>query len=225
MSSGSLQEYLPKPRAIEHDAIRILAILHVFGVQPRKDSEVCREMGAEYHIQKVDFFLRSPDFLAEALMDRAAKAKGNGRDPYIDAVRMILSTQEPDLRRIPMQKLFHGAYENLTNVEQYLTARGLIRRRPQPLRAPTEKRRTVRTRYQLTNAGCELVKQMLAYPAARWYYDRCALMLELLGRAVPEFKRQQYQQEEYVSTPLQGFIPSIADRVRDRARTEFGIRT
>jgi hypothetical protein len=201
----------------------MLMILHVFGTTIGTAPGICRMLPAEYHVHKVDFYLRNPDYLAEALMDRAAEVSGAERDGLLADVGAILAAKEPDLFRIPMRRLFRGAYESLNEVEAFLTARGLILRRSERRKEPDGQRRYIRTRYLLTETGCALVDELLGYEEARWYHDRCALIAERLGTKVAEFKAQQYRQAEYADTPLQALIPPITARVVARARDEFGI--
>src|SRR5207244_4150345 len=96
----TVDRYLSRPRAVEHDSVRILMILHVFGSHETKDDR-CRGMQAESHLQKIDFYLRNPDYLAEVLMTRASENKSD-RPALLKAVQEILTSREPDLRRIPM---------------------------------------------------------------------------------------------------------------------------
>lgn len=198
-------------------------ILHTFGTAGGAPDGICRVLPAEYHVHKVDFYLRNPDYLAEALMDRAAEEKDDLRATLLDDVRTILTAREPDLFRIPMKRLFHGAYESLNEVEAFLTARGLVQRRPQRRREPDAERKYIRTRYFLTDAGCALVEQLLSYQEARWYHDRCTLIRARLGTKVSEYKAHQYRQAEYAGTQYQEQIPPITERVRKRARDDFGL--
>lgn len=212
-----------RPRAVEHDAVRVLMVLHVFGRPATGMPGVCRVLPAEYHVHKVDFYLRNPDYLAEALMDAAGEADGEERKVLLADVRDILRAKEPDLLRIPMRRLFRGAYESLNEVEAFLTARGLIKRRSQRRKEPTEQRKYIRTQYLLTDEGCALVDELLKWPEARWYHDRCERIAARLGTSISEYKAQQYRQSEYADTPLQAQIPPITDRVVARARDEFGL--
>jgi len=217
MAGAPIQQQLVLPRRRpEHDAVRVLLILHVFG-RPAEESEICRLLEAEYHIQKTDFYLRNPDYLAWALLDRLEDGKGDPGTLCAAAMR-ILNAQEPELRRIPMFRLFRGAYEPLGDVEVLLVSRGLLRRRSHKAKNPTQMRRYVRTTYALTEKGCALVASLLAeHEDARWYHQRCELIRDLLGTNIPDFKRQQYSVQEYATTPLNELIPSIAGKVRQRA--------
>lgn len=212
------------PRAVEHDAVRVLMILHVFGGPARLLPGICRVLPAEYHVHKVDFYLRNPDYLAEALMDEAAEETDRAmRQQLVDDVRGILESREPDLYRIPMKRLFRGAYEPLNEVEAFLTSRGLVLRRSQRRKDPVAERKYIRTRYLLTETGCALIDELLQHEEARWYHHRCTLIAARLGTQVARYKEQQYRQAEYAETPLQEVIPPITDRVVARARNEFGI--
>lgn len=216
-------QYQAPPRAVEHDAVRVLMILYTFGTTAGAPEGICRILPAEYHVHKVDFYLRNPDYFAEALMDRVAAEEGGLRATLLGDVRTILTAREPDLFRIPMKRLFRGAYERLNEVEAFLTARGFVQRRSQRRREPDADRKYLRTRYFLTDAGCALVEQLLEYPEARWYHDRCMLVGARLGTKVSEYRAQQYRQAEYAGTQLQELIPPITARVLARARDEFGL--
>jgi DNA-binding PadR family transcriptional regulator len=161
-------------------------------------------------LQKLDFWLRNPDYLAELLLDMYEE---QGTAEYLDEARAILQSEEPEVRRYPMLRFRFGAYEPLDNALAVLSSAGLV--------VPRREGRPGHTRqhsYFLTERGRDVAREMVAdVPELGYYVQRVQLILRLVdGRGGTELKDLQYQQEEYAETTWQSRISSIAPRVRAR---------
>ncbi len=61
-------------------------------------------------LQKLDFWLRNPDYFANMLLDRF---EDGGDVVLLDHAERILTSEEPEVRRYPMLRYRFGAYEPL----------------------------------------------------------------------------------------------------------------
>ncbi|MET7549740.1 hypothetical protein ABZS94_28935 [Streptomyces sp. NPDC005500] len=98
----------------------MLLLINAAAHEPRPgvDGEVPTEcvgvVRAQVRLQKLDFWVRYPDYLAYELMTEYEKAPDELA--LLDLAENILSSQEPDLRRFPMLRHRFGAFEELTSV-------------------------------------------------------------------------------------------------------------
>src|SRR5690554_4342884 len=94
------------------DRLRILFILYFFGESvddPSKPNAV-RVFKTETRIQKIDFLIRNPDYLAYELLT-IAKTDSTLMQEIKGIVKHIFDQQEPVLRRMEMERFFFGAFE------------------------------------------------------------------------------------------------------------------
>ena len=63
------------------------------------------------NIQKLDFLLRNPDYFAYELL-HYARENQTQKDEVKQLVKEIFNSNEPELRRLEMEKFFFGAYED-----------------------------------------------------------------------------------------------------------------
>jgi hypothetical protein len=161
-------------------------------------------------LQKMDFWLRNPDYLAELLLDRYEET---GDEDVLNEARRILDSEEPEVRRYPMLRYRFGAYEPLDNALSVLAAAGLVIRRREGTVGHTKQHN-----YYLTQAGRAAAEGIVAdVPELRWYVDRVALLLRLVEGIGPSaLKAMQYEQPEYAAAAWRSHITSIAPRVRER---------
>lgn len=161
-------------------------------------------------LQKLDFWLRNPDYLAELLLDRYDEC---GDVALLEKAREILDSEEPEVRRHPMLRYRFGAYEPLDNALAVLAATGLVLRRREGSLEHTRQHN-----YYLTSAGRSVANEIVTdIPELRWYVDRVALLLELTEGVGPSSLRDmQYEQPEYAGAAWRTRIGSIAPRVRAR---------
>jgi hypothetical protein len=199
--------------------VRVVFLLRFVGEAPSPAAPegAASEMRSEKRLHAADFWMRNPDYLADALLDDYdAGIRPDG--PAV--VRQILAAREPDLRRLPMTKWRFGAYEHLDDVLAPLILHGLVVHRP-----------TVRPNHSVAEhdfwlmaSGAKFCNALLAADPATfgWYKDRAVLIADVAKDATGSaLKARQYQRIEYASTPGMALIPSIAQDVHARlARVE-----
>lgn len=161
-------------------------------------------------LQKLDFWLRNPDYFANMLLDRFEEG---GAVELVDHADRILSSEEPEIRRYPMLRYRFGAYEPLDSALSVLAGAGLVFRRREGTPG-----RTRQHNYYVTALGRQVARDIVAEePALKYYVDRVALLVDVTsGRGGTELKDEQYLQQEYADTAYNARIGAIAGRVRER---------
>ncbi|GAA2354081.1 hypothetical protein GCM10009854_35130 [Saccharopolyspora halophila] len=185
----------PPSESVHHDPALVTAV----GVVP-----------GQLRLQKLDFWLRSPDFLADELLneyERCAEAR------LLELAGRILDSEEPEVRRYPMLRHHFGAYEPLDDALAVLRSAGLIVHRRRGRVGHTR-----RHDYYLLSRGREVARDLVAQaPAFRYYVQRVRLVLDLAdGRGGNQLRNRQYLQSEYAGAARGSRIASIAERVRIR---------
>ncbi|MGP4020856.1 hypothetical protein [Saccharopolyspora sp. 5N708] len=201
----------------EQDAVRILLLIDG-AAEPlpapiTEDPTLADAVGVvagQLRLQKLDFWLRSPDFLADELLndyELSCEAR------LLDLAGQILDSEEPEVRRYPMLRHHFGAYEPLDDALAVLRSAGLIVRRRRGRLG-----HTMRHDYYLLARGREVARTVIAQaPAFRYYVDRVQLVLDLAdGRGGNQLKNRQYLQIEYATAARGTRIASITDRARRR---------
>ena len=172
-----------------------------------------RVIQAERKLQKLDFLVRNPDYLADLILDACAAGRLQ-KERLLDA-KAVLSEREPDLHTYRMLRNKHGAYEPLNNALAVLRHPGLI----QIVRAGLSSDVQVRRRdYYLLEAGQEFAAKLRAeIPVLAWY-DQQVLYVRTAteGMSTEELKALQYGHAEYAGTPKGQMIAGISERVRAR---------
>ncbi|MEV4730350.1 hypothetical protein [Saccharopolyspora sp. NPDC049426] len=200
----------------EQDAVRLLLLIDGAAEQlsfPVPDPALADAVGVvtgQTRLQKLDFWLRSPDFLADELLNEYERtADGH----LLELAGRILDSEEPEVRRYPMLRHHFGAYEPLDDALAVLRSAGLIVRRRRGRVGHTR-----RHDYYLLERGRRVARTIIARaPVFRYYVDRVTLVLDLAdGRGGNELRNRQYLQAEYASTRRGAPIATIAERVRDR---------
>jgi hypothetical protein len=199
------------------DAVRMLLLINAAAQEPRPDldgdlpTEVVGVVRAQVRLQKLDFWVRYPDYLAYELMTEYEKAPDE--PGLLDLAEDILSSQEPDLRRFPMLRHRFGAFEELDDALAVLVERGLLKK-TQVLR----ERKVAEHRYYLLQAGRSLAEGIVAEaPALAWYVDRTKRVVALVdGLGGSQLKKRQYLLRDYADTPIGSYITPITDQARER---------
>lgn len=207
------------------DAVRLLLLID--GAATDLDDAVSEGLPAgsvavlrtQVALQKLDFWLRNPDYLAALLLDMYEE---EGNPEFLEDARAILESEEPEVRRYPMLRFRFGAYEPLDNALAVLSSTGLV--------VPRREGRLGHTRqhsYYLSERGRVVAQEMVAdVPELEYYVDRVRLIVRLVGgRSGTELKDLQYEHEEYVGTIWQSRISSIAPRVRARLAEIEGVNS
>lgn len=203
------------------DRLRIFLILYYFGegyYNPQLP-QFSKVFKSEVRIQKIDFLLRNPDYLSYELL---RKAEGNSalRPEIMAIVRRISEDEEPEIRRLEMERFFFGAYEDIDDVISFLHSRDFIHF--QSKRGSDLK--TVEKQYFITQYADQKVSSSLGHLAAlRWYMDRCLLIKKYFGDLNgTQLKVSQYQIEEYKNTSYGQFINSIQATVKEIFHNLYG---
>lgn len=205
------------PTSREQDAVRLLLLIDG-ACEPLSVPELAEPvlqqavgvMRTQVKLQKLDFWLRNPDFLANELLN-GYEATGEGE--LLEHAAAILDSEEPEVRRYPMLRHHFGAYGWLDDALSVLRSAGLIIR---------QRRGTIdRVRqhdYYLLQHGRQVVQEIIREaPAFAYYVDRVGLVLALAGdRRGSELKDMQYRIPEYAETPRGQEIRSISAKARGR---------
>lgn len=200
----------------EQDAVRVLLIIAAVAeplVQPPPSSVptgAVAVLETQVKLQKIDFWVRNPDFLAATLL----KDYEVSREPYLlELADNILSSEEPEVRRYPMLRYLFGAYEPLDNALAVLRSAGLVVRRKRGTPGHVQQHD-----YYLTTRGRQVADEILSSePAFGYYVQRVELVAALTeGYGGTQLKARQYLHEEYRDTPIGDRIGSIAAQTRAR---------
>lgn len=203
------------------DAVRILLLLDAAArsfdqsTQTEVPLDAVAVLSGEGRLQKLDFWLRYPDYLADELLTDFETS----REAFLlDLAGQILDSDEPELRSIPMLRYKFGAYEPLDMALSILVSEGLVARDP-----IIGGRRIRRNNYYLTVLGREVARSTVTdFPVLAWYGDRVRVVVALAdgtGLTGTALRKRQYLQRDYAGTGLGDEFGSIAERARRRLET------
>ena len=104
--------------------IRILLILYFFSVPYQSKKYVNRKtlFETEVRIQKIDFLIRNPDYLAYEMLSLVKEGGIDDKKEVKHIVDNIFLDKEPLIRKNEMERFFFGAYEDLDDVIAFLKA-------------------------------------------------------------------------------------------------------
>lgn len=110
--------------ARKRDAVRLLFILDRAGEPVGRNAPdgAVKVIEAEMRVQAIDFWIRSPDYLAWELMEQYEQS-GKSDEVYLQQAEMVMSGEEPELRRLGMLRYLFGAYEALDDAMATLSPR------------------------------------------------------------------------------------------------------
>ncbi|WSB84135.1 hypothetical protein OHA60_10350 [Streptomyces cellulosae] len=167
----------------------------------------------QVRLQKLDFWLRYPDYLAFELMNEFEAAPEETE--LLDLAEDILSSEEPDLRRFPMLRHRFGAFEELDEALSPLVEKGLISK-TQVL----GQNRVAEHIYFLLQRGRDVANELAEQaPALEWYISRTKLLVAMVdGLGGTQLKNRQYLLKDYADTAIGQHIAPITDQARDRLR-------
>lgn len=196
------------------DRLRIFLILNYFGddYSSSEYPEYKKIFKSEVRIQKIDFLLRNPDYMAYELL-LYATANPNEKLEIKQIVKSIYETSEPQLRRLEMGRFFFGAYEDIDDVISFLTSIGFI--------AFSSKKsvdlKTIDKEYFVTQRAITKLESVIKdLPALQWYAERCELIKKYFGNlSGSQLKVAQYQIDEYRNTSFRNFIGEISETVKN----------
>lgn len=222
-------------RPIEVDVARLLLIVDRFAVPPdasieslrcRPERPFVRYLTPEYYLQKLDFLVRYPAYLAYELIelhDRGIAAATDANEVK-GLVRQLIEDQEPELRTTPFRRFWRGAYESIDRVEAWWHAHGLAYTGTEPRREGITAARPQKY-FFLTAQGEQTAANLIAQvPDALWYYDRISLIHRFFGAlTAAELKAMQYSHPSYKEAQLNEYIPDLsASDIRENFRRVFG---
>lgn len=209
------------------DKLRIILILYFF-------SEDIDELGAsarthlrkvfksEVKIQKIDFLIRYPDYLAHELLELINDLTSSDfREDIKYYVREIFRSEEPELRREEMLRYLFGAYEEIDHTIAFFMSVGFIEFESKK----NASGRVVDKFYYITDRGLDKIENeiLTRLDKANWYKARCLLIRQYFGDlSGTELKVRQYAYEEYKNTPINEYIRGIQENVRAKFRNIFG---
>ncbi|WP_232344419.1 hypothetical protein [Actinoplanes awajinensis] len=164
-------------------------------------------------LQKLDFWVRNPDFLADELLNDYEQG---GDAELLELAGSILESDEPEVRRYPMMRFLFGAYEPLDDALAVLRSAHLVVRR----KRGTVDGRVRRHDYYLTRTGRSAAERIVHdVPEFGYFVDRTLLVARLAtGYGGSRLKARQYQQDEYRHAVIGDQIATIAPRVQQRWR-------
>ncbi|MFE2159944.1 hypothetical protein ACFW9M_19275 [Streptomyces lydicus] len=204
------------------DAVRLLLLIDA-SAQPvpvglNAPVEAVGVVRTQVRLQKLDFWLRYPDYLAYELMNEyEAHLDDSG---LLDLAEEILGSEEPDLRRFPMLRHRFGAFEELDEALAPLVEKGLISK-TQILGT----NRVAEHVYFLLRLGREVAADLTREaPALEWYVTRTKQLVALVdGLGGTQLKNRQYLLRDYADTVIGQHIAPITDQARERlARLRTG---
>jgi len=202
----------PVPGTRHRDALRLLFILGggCHETTTAIDPEVTHVFQSEKRLMAIDFLVRYPDYLADALLDQF---EVSGDVSLLSAADRIFVDDEPSIRTVSMVRWHFGAYQKIETALATLHAYGFVR--PMKLVKDGENRRY--DYYLYPKAFDFLHSAVDQVPALSWYRDRVVLAMRVAAaKSGSELKGWQYEHEEYSNTPRGGVIPSIAVKVKTR---------
>lgn len=202
----------PEPGYRHRDALRLLFIL-VAGAEDvgEPTGNGAKIFRAEKRLMAMDFLVRYPDYLADALLDLFQET---GEADLVDAVRKIFREDEPSIRLVRMVRWRHGAYQNVEDALSMLSYYGLAR----PMKLKGDDGKIRRYEYLIPSRTAEFLDKCIThFPELGWYRERLKLVMRVAaGKSGSALKEWQYEHPEYGNTMQGDVIPTILDQVQKR---------
>ncbi|WP_246657623.1 hypothetical protein [Cohaesibacter sp. CAU 1516] len=196
------------------DALRLLFILVVGSDDAAEPTEECvKVFSAEKRLMAMDFLVRYPDYLADALLD---VVETEGDVELLEKVVGIFDADEPSVRLVRMVRWKRGAYENIEDALSLLSYYGLVR----SMQLKGEDGKVRRYEYQISSkAVAFLDKCVTDHPRLVWYRERMMLVMRVASnKSGSKLKDWQYEHPTYGQTLHGDLIPSIRGEVEKRLR-------
>ncbi len=198
-------------------AVRILFIVDRVGDPVPEHDQVegtRRVLRSETKLQKLDFWVRYPDYLADELLTEV-EAERLDRERGLADATLLLETQEPALHLYPMARYLRGAYERKDNALALLKSCGHLairRQETSPLNCQA------RRDFYLLEKGERAVSTLRTdFPILTWYDEQAARAATFAAHlSGAQCKDRQYSNAVYGGTPSGAVIPSIRQHVLER---------
>jgi hypothetical protein len=188
------------------DKLRIFLIIYFFSEKYDDfgNPNWVRLIKGETKIQKIDFLIRYPSYLCFELMNLADNNSRIDKNEIKTIVKSIFDSNEPEIRRIDMQRFFFGAWESIDDIIAFLDSHGLIKffsRR-------SSDDRIIAKEYFVTQLGADKIQNGLEeLPILDWYKQRCELISKYFGDMTgTELRVSQYSHPEYSNTVIGKYI-------------------
>ena len=200
------------------DALRLLFVLQhgSEALDTPVATGAVRVFKGEKRLHAIEFWMRYPDYLAEALLDLYDQSKDASLLAEVDA---IFANEEPSVRLVKMLRWKRGAFDHIEDALAVLSARRLIL----PVRTPLPTGKFQHDFFVFKEAADFLDEAVAEQPSLLWYRDRILLAMRVAkldsGYAL---KEAQYSNPEYKDAHLGAYIPTIEDRVRARLKLIMG---
>jgi hypothetical protein len=211
-------------RYVEVDAARLLLVLSKFAQEIDDETRfltcfpersVVAHFTPEYLLQKLDFLLRYPKYLAYELIElhHQGISSAKDRDQVIEAVKSIYGEEEMVPRTQHFRKFWRGAYERIDRVEAWWHSRELVY-------TDCERRGSYgpKKHFFLTQKGLDEASRLPEEVSdARWYADRISLIHCYFGELkASQIKELQYQHLPYRQAQLDEMIPDLTQEEIER---------
>ena len=222
-------------RFLEVDAARLLLVIWHFAIPPTDmarslrcwpSAPVSRVLAREYHLQKLDFLLRNPSYLAYELIELHSMGEPSATDAesVMADVRSIIQDGEPERHTDPFRRFWRGAYENIDDVKSWWYAHDLVYTEIEP-RAQYGGEATPVTYFFLTPEGENVAERLVArVEAAKWYDKRLQLIHRYFKAITPaRLKQLQYSHTAYRDAQLNEMIPDLTrPQINETFQRVFG---
>ncbi|WP_337245856.1 hypothetical protein [Luteimonas sp. gir] len=177
--------------------------------EPTQD--VAKIFRAEKRLMAMDFLVRYPDYLGDALLDLY---EDTGEHELLGAVQSIFQNDEPSVRMVRMVRWRHGAYQNAEDALAMLSYYGLAR----PMQLSGDDGKVRRYEYLVSPRAISFLEKCVEdHPDLAWYRDRLTLVMRVAaGKSGSALKEWQYEHPEYGSTIQGDVIPTIQKHVEQR---------
>jgi hypothetical protein len=215
--------WIGRQRPVEHDALRLLAVVHHLG-EPAAESGYRSRVAGEGRLQRLDHLVRHPADLAFVVLDRIDRHDGvaRRRDELVPALRRLLPEMErgaaegveEELAGEPLHRFHPVAWERRDDVLAYLGCRDLLRIRPLPDAAGE-------LGYLLPEGAAEWLDTEVYPPAADpaeglgRLVERCRLLARVLGGASDPAGSPDPEVAD-----LAGYLRQVDRRLEDFRREE-----
>jgi hypothetical protein len=207
-----------EPSTRNRDALRLLFILVAGGEYADEPTEkVAKVFRAEKRLMALDFLVRYPDYLADALLDLY---EGTGEPELLKAVQRIFLEDEPSVRLVRMVRWRHGAYQNVEDSLAMLSYYGLVK----PMQLADEHGKIRRYEYLISHKAISFLETCVQdHPELAWYRDRLVLVMRVAGgKSGTALKEWQYEHPVYGNTIQGDVIPTIQQQVEQRLAKILG---
>jgi len=198
----------------KRDAVRILFVIAKAGEPVKKTApdETCLVVHAEKRLQALDFWMRNPDYLASEILTQYEANPSQKK--LLKTAESVMAGDEPDIRRLAMQRFLFGAWEALDDAIATLSLPGLVKMQRT---FSSDGSKIVKTSYYLTNDGAAKAAELEKVDALDWYARRAEIVAQVAGsRTGSQLKSLQYKVAEYNDARHGTIIAPIREEVEDR---------